>query len=88
MKYILGIIIGSLVTTLVFYNLPYKEYEQEQIKPGSTIIEEDKYQRLIKEVPSIIIFYNPTKKEHKKLHKWLKRYNIKHKHQKNKMISD
>ena len=80
MKFILGIIIGSLVT-LVFYNLPYKEYEQEQVKHDSVIIEEDKHQRLIKEVPSIIIFYNPSKREHKKLHKWLKRHNIQHKHQ-------
>ena len=81
MKFILGITIGSLVTTLVFYNLPYKEYEQEEAKHDSIIIEEDKHQRLITEVPSIIIFYNPTKREHKKLHKWLKRYNIQHIHQ-------
>ena len=88
MKFILGIIIGSLVTTLVFYSLPYEEYEQEQVKHDSVIIEEDKHQRLIKEVPSIIIFYNPSKREHKKLHKWLKRHNIQHIHQKNKMIFD
>ena len=81
MKFILGITIGSLVTTLVFYNLPYKKYEQEEVKHDSIIIEEDKHQRLITEVPSIIIFYNPSKREHKKLHKWLKRYNIQHIHQ-------
>ena len=81
MKFILGIIIGSLVTTLVFYNLPYKEDEHEQIKPSSAIIEDRE-----KEYPSIVIFYNPSKREHKKLHKWLKRHNIQHIHQKNKMI--
>ena len=77
MKYILGIIIGSLVTTLVFYNLPYKEHEHEQVKPGSAITEEPQ----TNDIPSIIIFYNPTDKEHKQLHKWLKRHNIQHKHQ-------
>ena len=76
MKFILGIIIGSLVTTLVFYNLPYKEHEHEQVKPGSAIIKEPQT-----EIPSIVIFYNPTDKEHKQLHKWLKRHNIQHKHQ-------
>ena len=74
MKFILGIIIGSLVTTLVFYNLPYKEHEQ--VKPGSAIIKEPQT-----EIPSIVIFYNPSDREHKQLHKWLKRHNIQHKHQ-------
>ena len=76
MKVILGIIIGSLVTTLVFYNLPYKEHEHEQVKPDSAIIKEPQT-----EIPSIVIFYNPSDKEHKQLHKWLKRHNIQHKHQ-------
>ena len=80
MKYILGIIIGSLVTTLVFYNLPYKEHEHEQVKPevkpDSAIIKEPQTK-----IPSIVIFYNPSDKEHKQLHKWLKRHNIQHKHQ-------
>ena len=76
MRFILGIIIGSLVTTLVFYSLTYKEYDHEQVKPDSTTIEEPQT-----ESPSIVIFYNPSKREHKKLHKWLKRYNIQHKHQ-------
>ena len=77
MKYIPGIIIGSLVTTLVFYSLPYEEYEQEQVKPGSAITEEPQ----TNDIPSITIFYNPSDKEHKQLHKWLKRHNIQHIHQ-------
>ena len=90
MRFILGTIIGSLITTFVFIAYPSDNdllYDDE-IESSSTIIEEDKYERLIKEVPSILIFYNPTPREHKKLHKWLKRYNIKHIHQENKMISE
>jgi len=89
-RFIQGVIVGSLVTIIIFYSLTYKEHEHEheQMKPGSAIIEEDKYQRLIKEVPSITIFYNPSDREHKKLHKWFKRHNIHHIHQKNKMIFD
>ena len=90
MRFILGTIIGSLITTFVFIAYPSDNdllYDHE-VEPSSTIIEDDKYERLIKEVPSILIFYNPTPREHKKLHKWLKRYNIKHIHQENKMISE
>ena len=79
MRFILGTIIGSLITTFVFIAYPSDNdllYDHE-VEPSSTIIEDDKYERLIKEVPSILIFYNPTPREHKKLHKWLKRYNIK-----------
>ena len=93
MRFILGTIIGSLITTSVFiaYLIWWGNNDllyDHKIEPSSTIIEEDKYERLIKEVPSILIFYNPTPREHKKLHKWLKRHNIKHIHQNNKMISD
>ena len=89
MRFILSAIIGSLITTFVFIAYPIwwadngvDVYEEE---PSSAIIEEINESD---ETPSIIIFYNPTKREHKKLHKWLKRHNIQHIHQKNKMIFD
>jgi len=91
MRFILGTIIGSLITTSVFIAYPIWWGDDDllydhEVEPSSTIIEEDKYERLKIEFPSILIFYNPTPREHKKLHKWLKRHNIKHIHQKNKMI--
>ena len=86
MRFILGTIIGSLITTFVFIAYPIwwadngaDVYEEE---PSPATIEEPEKDM----VSSILIFYNPTPREHKKLHKWLKRHNIKHIHQKNKMI--
>ena len=81
MKFSHGIIIGLLVTIIIFYGLTYKkhehEHEHEQVKPGSAITEEPQ----TNDIPSITIFYNPSDKEHKQLHKWLKRHNIQPKHQ-------
>ena len=77
-RFIQGVVIGSLVTIIIFYSLTYKEHEHEheQMKPSSAIIEKPQTK-----IPSIVIFYNPTDKEHKRLHMWLKRHNIQHKHQ-------
>ena len=78
MKFSHSIIIGLLVTIIIFYGLTYKEHEHEykQIEPA--VIENSESKN---EIPSIVIFYNPSDKEHKQLHKWLKRHNIPHKHQ-------
>jgi len=77
-RFVQGVIIGSLVTIIVFYNMvdkwPYHEHEHKQIEqpmPKDLEVVEN----------SIIIFYNPTEKEHKKLHKWLSKVGIVHKHQ-------
>ena len=87
MRFILGTIIGSLITTSVFIAYPIwwadNGTDVLKVEPSSAIIEDRE-----KEYPSIVIFYNPSKREHKKLHKWLKRYNIMHIHQKNKMMID
>ena len=80
MRFILGTIIGSLITTSVFIAYPIwwgdNGAEVHKVEPSSAIIEDRE-----KEYPSIVIFYNPSKREHKKLHKWLKRHNIQHTHQ-------
>jgi len=77
-RFIQGVIIGSLVTIIIFYSLTYKEHEQEH---GHKQIEQPMPKDLEVVENSIIIFYNPTEKEHKKLHKWLSRKGIGHKHQ-------
>ena len=87
MRFILGTIIGTLITTFVFIAYPIwwadNGTEVYNVEPSSAIMEDRE-----KEYPSIVIFYNPSEREHKKLHKWLKRHNIQHIHQKNKMIFD
>ena len=77
-RFIQGVIVGSLVTIIIFYSLTYTEHEHEH---GHKQIEQPMPKDLEVVENSIIIFYNPTEKEHKKLHKWLSRKGIGHKHQ-------
>ena len=82
MRFILGTIIGTLITTFVFIAYPIwwgdNGAEVHKVEPSSAIIEKPASKN---EIPSIVIFYNPSDREHKQLHKWLKRHNIQHKHQ-------
>ena len=81
-RFVQGVVIGSLVTIIIFYNLVNKFHNHEQEhEHGHKQIEQPMPKDLEVVENSIIIFYNPSEKEHKKLHKWLSRKGIVHKHQ-------